>query len=213
MPARLTNPNAQAASPGLNPTSTRYFVWCICTAYQSKSPQKYPTMIHQKRSVRMARASVQSTATQAASTTFAVPLPAVASREERSPSGSSPRSSGRRFSRRLRGANSASTRMPIAQQAGGGAQDRRDEKAEGECAGRHAPLPAELVEDRREEQREGGACVDAHAHGDEGDGHDDPAVEEGRTQGDPKRACRSCRRKVHGNQVIDELLELSKMLR
>ena len=117
MPARLTNPNAQAASPGLNPTSTRYFVWCICTAYQSKSPQKYPTMIHQKRSVRMARASVQSTATQAASTTFAVPLPAVASREERSPSGSSPRSSGRRFSRRLSGANSASTRMPIAQQA------------------------------------------------------------------------------------------------
>src|SRR6266446_1113264 len=74
MPARLTNPNAQAASPGLNPTSTRYFVWCICTAYQSKSPQKYPTVIHQKRSVRMARASVQSTATQAASTTFAVPL-------------------------------------------------------------------------------------------------------------------------------------------
>src|SRR5207302_10217320 len=67
----------------------------------------------------------------------------------------------------------------IHQAAKGGAQNGGDEKAEGECTGRYAPLPTELVEDRREEQREGGARIDPHAHRDEGDGHDDPAVEEG----------------------------------
>src|SRR5438034_6481907 len=40
----------------------------------AKSPQKYPTMIHQKRVVRIARPRVQSTAAQARSTTFAVRL-------------------------------------------------------------------------------------------------------------------------------------------
>ena len=72
MPAKLTRPSAQAACAGLKPTSTRYFVWCICTAYQAKRPEK----IAQRRSTRSARsashaASVQSTATQAGSTTFA----------------------------------------------------------------------------------------------------------------------------------------------
>jgi hypothetical protein len=32
--------------------------------------------------------------------------------------------------------------------------------------------------DRREEQREGGARIDAHRHGDESHGDDDPAIEE-----------------------------------
>src|SRR5438034_6103284 len=68
MPARLTSPSAQAASVGLNPISTRYLVWWTWTAYQEKRPEKYPTAIHQKRAVRMARPRVQSTATQAGST-------------------------------------------------------------------------------------------------------------------------------------------------
>src|SRR5207249_4277315 len=55
------------------------------------------------------------------------------------------------------------------------------QKAEGERARGHAALPAELVEDRREEQREGGPRVDADGHGDEGHGHDQPAVEEGQS--------------------------------
>ena len=70
----------------------------------------------------------------------------------------------------------------IHESADEGAQDRGDQKAEGECAGRQAALPAEFVEDRREEEREGGARVDADRHGDEGDGHDDPTVEEGQAR-------------------------------
>src|SRR2546428_5342571 len=90
----------------------------------------------------------------------------------------------------------------IQQAAKEGAQTGEDEKAEGDCTGRYAPLPAELVEDRREEQREGGARVDPHAHRDEGDGHDDPAVEEGQCQrirfagGSPRAARRIFSAKV-----------------
>ena len=57
------------------------------------------------------------------------------------------------------------------------AQHRRDEEAEREGAGRDAALPAELVEDRRKQQRESRARIDADAHGDEGDGDDHPAIE------------------------------------
>jgi len=46
---------------GSKPTSSRYFVWCTCTMYQTKSAQKKPTKSHQKRAVRIARPSVQST--------------------------------------------------------------------------------------------------------------------------------------------------------
>src|SRR2546426_4030087 len=66
----------------------------------------------------------------------------------------------------------------------------------------YAPLPAELVEDRREEQREGGARVGPHANRDEGDGDDDPAVEEGQCQrirfagGSPRAARRIFSAKV-----------------
>ena len=35
MPNRLTRPSAHAATVGLNPISTRYLVWCTCTAYQA----------------------------------------------------------------------------------------------------------------------------------------------------------------------------------
>src|SRR5262249_35911423 len=66
----------------------------------------------------------------------------------------------------------------IHQAADAGAQSRRDEEAKRERPSCDASLPAELVEDRREEQRKGGACVDAHAHRDEGHSHNDPAVEE-----------------------------------
>jgi hypothetical protein len=41
-----------------------------------------------------------------------------------------------------------------------------------------AMRPAELVDDRRKEQRKGGAGVDAEGHRDEGHGYDHPAVEE-----------------------------------
>src|SRR4030095_10642186 len=69
-PKRLTSPSAQPACVGLNPTSTRYFVWWTCTAYQAKSPKKYPTAIHQKRLVRIARSHVQSTTGHHAATEF-----------------------------------------------------------------------------------------------------------------------------------------------
>src|SRR6185312_1286729 len=58
------------------------------------------------------------------------------------------------------------------------AHEARYDKTEGEGARSDAALPAELVQDRREEQRERGARVDADPHRDEGDGDDDPAVEE-----------------------------------
>ena len=58
------------------------------------------------------------------------------------------------------------------------AHDCRHDEAEREGAGRRAAIPAELVEDRREQQGECGARIHRHAHGDEDDGHDDPAIEE-----------------------------------
>jgi hypothetical protein len=63
------------------------------------------------------------------------------------------------------------------------AQDRRDHEAEGERASGDAAIPMELVEDRREQQRESGAGVDADAHGDKYDGDDHPAVEKWQTHG------------------------------
>src|SRR4030081_438199 len=71
MATRLTEPRAPGAYAGLKPISIRYLVWCTCTAYQEKRPVKKPAAIHQKRDVRTARASVQSTAAHAASTTLA----------------------------------------------------------------------------------------------------------------------------------------------
>ena len=117
MPARLTKPSAHAAWLGLKPISTRYFVWCTWTAYQAYRPDRKPAAIHQNRAVRRARASVQSIAAQAGSTTLAARRAAAASRDDRSPSGSSPRSSGRRASRRLSGTSSTSTSTAMAQQA------------------------------------------------------------------------------------------------
>src|SRR5262249_43178895 len=60
----------------------------------------------------------------------------------------------------------------IHQAADAGAQGRRDEEAKRKRPSRHASLPAELVENRREEQRKGGARVDAQAHSDKGNSHD-----------------------------------------
>src|SRR5262245_52667411 len=59
------------------------------------------------------------------------------------------------------------------------AERGRHEEAEGKGSGRHTAIPAELVEDGREEQGKGGAGVDTHTHGDEGHRHHNPAVEEG----------------------------------
>ena len=53
-------------------------------------------------------------------------------------------------------------------------------EAERERAGRDPALPAELVDDRRKEQRKRGARVDPDRHGDERHRDDDPAVEEGK---------------------------------
>ena len=47
------------------------------------------------------------------------------------------------------------------------ADQRRDEEAEREHARDDAAVPAEFVEDRRKQQREGGARIDADRHGDE----------------------------------------------
>src|SRR2546428_676883 len=162
-------------------------------------------MIHQKRAVRIARPRVQSTAAQARSTTFAVRLAAGEGGER----GVEMPRLGHRRGQQQPGGHEPPAQLDhdsrptgIHQAAKGGAQNGGDEKAEGECTGRYAPLPAELVEDRREEQREGGARVDPHAHRDEGDGHDDPAVEEGQCQrirfagGSPRAARRIFSAKV-----------------
>ena len=57
----------------------------------------------------------------------------------------------------------------------------RYHKAEGKRAGGDAALPPELGNDRRKEQRERGARIDADRHGDERHHNDQPAVEEGKT--------------------------------
>ncbi len=64
------------------------------------------------------------------------------------------------------------------------AEHRGDDEAERESARGHAALPAELIEDRRKEQRESRARVDADGHRDEDDGDDEPAVEEGQAAGE-----------------------------
>jgi len=38
MPSRLTAPSAHTATAGLKPVSSRYLVWCTCTAYQTYKP-------------------------------------------------------------------------------------------------------------------------------------------------------------------------------
>ena len=68
--AIATMPSDHAASIGLKPISTRYLVWWTCTAYQIQPPQKKLTASHQKRPVRMARATVHSIAAHSASTMF-----------------------------------------------------------------------------------------------------------------------------------------------
>ena len=83
---------------------------------------------------------------------------------------------------------------PIHQPAKRWAHDRRDDEAERECAGRRAAIPAELVEDRREQQRERGARIHRHAHGDEDDGDDHPAIEERQTRSGVARTSSAFRR-------------------
>src|SRR6266478_4319570 len=55
----------------------------------------------------------------------------------------------------------------------------RDEEPERKGAGGDAAVPAELVQDRREEEREGRARVDADAHRDERGRDEQPAIVEG----------------------------------
>src|SRR5262249_61002295 len=68
---------------------------------------------------------------------------------------------------------------PIDQAAEHRAESPGDQEPERECAGGEPARPAELVEDRRKQQRENRARVDADAHRDERDGTDDPAEEHG----------------------------------
>ena len=57
------------------------------------------------------------------------------------------------------------------------AQQRGEDEAEGKGGRGGAAVPAELVDDRREEERERRARIDADRHGDERDSDDHPAVE------------------------------------
>ena len=61
--------------------------------------------------------------------------------------------------------------------------DAGDDEAEGEGPGGDASVPLEFGENGREQEGERGARVYADAHGDEGDGDDDPAVEDAWAQG------------------------------
>ena len=74
--------------------------------------------------------------------------------------------------------------VAIHQAAEQGAQNCRNEETERERTRRHAAFPAELIEDRREQQRKRGARADTHAHRHERDGDDHPAVEERQAPGD-----------------------------
>ena len=69
---------------------------------------------------------------------------------------------------------------PVHHPADQGTDGRGDHEAEREGPRGDAALPAELIDDRRKEQRERGARIDADRHGHEGDDDDDPAVEEGK---------------------------------
>ena len=67
---------------------------------------------------------------------------------------------------------------PVHDTADHRADHRGHQEAEGKGAGREAAIPAELVDDGREHQREGRAGGDAHRHRQEGDHDDHPAEEE-----------------------------------
>jgi PAS domain S-box-containing protein len=67
---------------------------------------------------------------------------------------------------------------PVHQPPDPGRDQRRHQKPERERARRHSPVPAELREDGREQQREGGAGIDPDRHRDKRDPHQQPAIEE-----------------------------------
>src|SRR5205823_15125822 len=63
-----------------------------------------------------------------------------------------------------------------------GRDDCRDKKAKREGAGGDASVPAEFAEDRRKQQREGGARIDPDGHRHERNRDKEPAVEELQTE-------------------------------
>src|SRR6185436_7686289 len=75
-----------------------------------------------------------------------------------------------------------------------GRERRGDYEADGERARGEPALPAELVENGREEERERGSRVDPDGHGDEGGGHHHPAVEERKPHGRGSASDRRSRR-------------------
>src|SRR5262249_9743979 len=92
--------------------------------------------------------------------------------------------------------------MAVHQAADKGTEARRDDEPKRECPGRRAPLPAKLVEDRWKQQRKGRARIDTQAHGDAGDGHDDPAVEDGETLGSEHTQPSSGRPRQHSRAIL-----------
>ena len=77
--------------------------------------------------------------------------------------------------------------------------DRGHQKPEREGAGGHAALPAELVEDRRKQQRKGGAGVDPDRHRHKGDRDQQPAVKERQAKAArPFRQRSGCGRQLAG---------------
>jgi hypothetical protein len=80
---------------------------------------------------------------------------------------------------------------PIHQAADQRAYAGGNHEAERESARGDAALPAELIDDRRKEQRKRGAGVDADRHGDERRRDDDPTVKEGKPHQGPLLVIRS----------------------
>jgi len=79
--------------------------------------------------------------------------------------------------------------VPVHQASDQRTDDSGYHEAERKRAGGDAALPAEFADDRRKEQRERGARIDADRHGDENHADDQPAVEKGsRFTGFPLRA-------------------------
>ena len=117
--ARGCRPGSRGPAPrprpvALKPISTRYFVWCTCTAYQANSRRS-----SRPRSTRSGPCAWRAPERPVhrrpgRSTTFTRRRRRRAGPATPSPSGASPRSSGRCRSSRLSGASSTSTRSPSA---------------------------------------------------------------------------------------------------
>ena len=132
---------------GLKPISTRYLVWCTCTAYQ----------LQRRRNSRPRATSSARCGCARPTSSRSMPIPGrprsrigCAERADAaSPSGSSPISSGRLRSSRLIGPSTTSTSMPSAEQAVRQPAARSCVCIHGSSMIEPTPTPANAMPDRQ----------------------------------------------------------------